>query len=226
MKTFVFTLAFASIIGTFSGLGQTPKQLIAAVNLKFSKVIDYTAKVNIDCKIPFVKIDPLDATVHFRKPDKFKIRTKGILFLPRQNPNYAISKLADTNAYAAVITGQEMVAGVQTRVVNIIPLNDTDLVFGKFWIDPINALILRSQLTTKSNGTISIESSFGQQKQYALPDKMVFTIDAGKFEIPKALTGDMGSNPNKKQEKKDTKGIITLQFSNYEINKGKAQAGN
>lgn len=199
---------------------QSPNQVINSVNQRFAKVNDYTAAVNVACDINFIKIDPIDAKVFYKKPDQFKVKAPGILIMPKQNVNFYFTTLADTASYTAVRTGEDVVAGANAQVINVIPLQDTsDLILGKFWIDPVRGLILKSQLTTKSQGTILIENSYGSMSSYALPDKMLFTVDVGKFKIPKAIAADINQSTGGKPAG-DGKGRITLSFSNYVVNKG------
>lgn len=199
---------------------QSPNQVINTVNQRFAKVNDYTAAVNVSCDINFIKIDPIDAKVFYKKPDKFKVKATGILIMPKQNVNFYFTTLADTANYTAVRTGEELVAGAKVQVINVIPLQDSsDLILGKFWIDPVRRLILKSQLTTKSQGTILIENSYGSMSNYALPDKMLFTVDVGKFKIPKAIAADINQSTAGKPAG-DGKGRITLSFTNYVVNKG------
>lgn len=202
--------------------GQTPNQIINTVNQRFSRVNDYTADVNVKCEIPAIKIDAINARVIYRKPDKFKIKSTGILILPKQNANFFFMTLADTTKYTAVKTGEEMIGSVKTHIINVIPNKDTsDLILGKFWIDAERGLVLKSQLTTKSQGTIFIENSYSSMLEYALPDKMLFTIETQKFKLPKAMAMDLNSSSAEKHTGADDgKGRITLSFSNYIINKG------
>jgi len=160
--------------------------------------------------------------VIYKKPDKFKVKAVGILVLPKQNANFLFSTLRDTTSYTAVKTGEELINGVKTQIINVIPTKDTaDLILGKFWIDDAHGLVLKSQLTTKSQGTILIENTYGSMSQYALPDKMLFTIETQKFKLPKALALDLGSSLAKQGTATgDGKGRITLTFSNYVVNKG------
>lgn len=202
-------------------LAQTPKEVINTVNKRFGKVNDYTANVNIDCDISFIRIEPVTAKVFFKRPDQFRVKSPGILILPKQSANFFFAVLSDTGSYTAVKTGEEMVNGIITNVINIIPLQDTsDLILGKFWIDGVQGLVLKSQLTTKSQGTILVENFYGSMKQYALPDKMLFTVDIGKFKIPKAIAADLNRNTSAKPVADDQKGRITLTFSDYVVNKG------
>jgi outer membrane lipoprotein-sorting protein len=201
---------------------QTPNQLINGVNEKFKKVNDYTAAVKVACDIPFIRIDPINGKVYYKKPDHFKVKSTGILILPKQNINFYYTAIADTLNYTAVKSGEEVIAGKKTQVISVIPHTDTsDLVLGKFWIDETESLVLKSQLTTKSQGTILIEEFYSDMRQYALPEKMIFTVDVQKFKVPKIIAVDINKTATAdKNAAKDQKGKITLTFSSYEVNKG------
>ncbi|MCY7409684.1 MAG: hypothetical protein LH473_05380 [Chitinophagales bacterium] len=204
----------------FISISQTPNQIINTVNQRFNKVQNYKADVLITCKIPSINVNTIKANVIYKKPDRFKIKSTGILILPKQTANFLFTSIADTTAFTAVKTGEEIIGGVKTSIINVIPNQDTsDLILGKFWIDAARGLVLKSQLTTKSQGTILIENIFGSMIQYALPDKMLFTIETQKFKLPKALTLDINrSAPTNTVD--DGKGRITLLLSNYVVNKG------
>lgn len=151
------------------------------------------------------------------------MKAEGILLLPKQNPNYMMAMLLDTNSYTAIKSGTEIINGMATTIINVIPNNDTaDLVLGKFWIEPSKGLILKSHLTTKSNGSLEIEHFYGTNATYSLPDKLIFTVETAKFKIPKALVADLNSDATDADTDKpeNKKGKITLTFNNYLINKG------
>lgn len=198
---------------------QTPKEIISRVNKNFSKVQDYAADLYMNFAIPGINIEPIQGKVYFKNPDKFRIKTKGIVFLPKQNPYYALALLKDTNAYTAIITGSEKIGNLNCSVINIIPNAESDLILGKFWVDANKGLISKSQLTTKNNGTITIENTYGALSNYALPDKILFSIDVAKFKVPKAVAVDLNSKTTEKSEGSQ-KGIgtISLQFSKYLLN--------
>lgn len=219
-------LPFLCLVFTFRCEGtiqaQTPNQIINTVNRRFSKISDYKADVLVTVDVPSIKVNPIKAKVVYKKPDKFKVKAEGILILPKQNANFLLSTLRDTTSYTAIKTGEETVNGVNTKIINIIPSADTaDLILGKFWIDDLKGLVMKSQLTTKSQGTILIENMFGSASAYGLPDKLLFIIETEKFKLPKALALDIGTNSARKNEQTgDGKGRITLTFSNYIVNKG------
>jgi hypothetical protein len=171
--------------------------------------------------IPGVKMNSMNGKVFFRKPNRFRIRTKGIFFLPKQNPMQNISNMfLDTSAYTTVISGYEMVDNRKCAIINMIPLkNETDLILGKFWVDEANPLIIKSQITTKNNGTIETQNYFGDMIQYALPSKIVIHIEINKMKMPKMMAMDLKKkSADKSKLNLKEKGSIELNFSGYKIN--------
>jgi hypothetical protein len=221
MKTlFLILLTTCSFHAAFSQLN--PKKTISIINQKFGKISDYTADIAMKFEIPNVKMGNINAKIYYKQPNKFKMKAKGIFFLPKQNPMQNImTMLKDTANFQAIASGKEIVNGVPCSIINILPIKDMgDLVLGKFWIDNAKILIMKSEITTKNNGTVITENKFGSNAMYALPDEIKIIMDVNKFKIPKMLALDINrkrkvdENPT---EKKATSNII-LVFSNYLIN--------
>jgi outer membrane lipoprotein-sorting protein len=199
----------------------TPKQLIAAAYNKFSQVSSYVANIHLQFNIPGVYLEPIQGKVYYKKPDKFRIQARGIIFLPKQHPYLVLQTVRDTHSFAAVISGEEKIGNVSIRVIHVIP-NDAagDLILAKLWIDEKSFLIHKAQLTTKQNGTISIEQFFGGASQGILPDEIKFLVDMTKFKVPKAMTFELNSKSKKTTEVVNSRGTgeIKLHFSHYKLN--------
>jgi outer membrane lipoprotein-sorting protein len=202
------------------------RHILNEVNTAFQRVKDYSADVKIKTDIPFINILPVNATVFFKQPDKFHLQTKGIAILPKQGPENLMATLKDTSAYMAIFLMNDVLNGLPVAVINILPNSDTtELVVGKFWIDVVQHRVMRSQLTTKTNGTVNADYFYAADTSYPLPEKLIFTIDTKKFKIPKTLAADINNYDKEKPEKeKNNKGKITLSFSSYVINKGLADS--
>ncbi|MBU3676259.1 MAG: hypothetical protein FGM54_03630 [Chitinophagaceae bacterium] len=220
MRRILFSSIFLLVAQTLMATDD-PQALIRAVNRKLARVNDYTAAVAMQFQLPGVKMDNLSGQVYFKRPDKFRIKAKGLFFMPKQNPMQQVGKLLlDTASYTAVISGYETVQGKRCAMVNVIPLRqDMDLVLGKFWIDVQDPLIYKSQITTKNNGTIESESRYANMSAYALPSDMTIRLEMQKIKMPKMMAADL----NKKSSSKPAatgkeKGSITMRFSNYVLN--------
>jgi hypothetical protein len=143
--------------------------------------------------------------------------------MPRQGFSDLSHIIKDTNSYTAVYTGNEIIGNVKANILSLIPSIDTgDLILAKFWIDVSRNLVLKSQLTTRSTGTMLIEYFYATQAILGLPDKMIFTVDVKKFKVPKAIATDIqnGDKTPKGKEKESKKGTVVIELKNYRINQG------
>ncbi len=215
----LFTLLF-SVTESYSQADA--KHLIRTLNQQFAKVHDYSADVLMQFNLPGVKMNDMQGKVFYKKPDKFRIKAKGIFFLPKQNPMQQIGAiLQDTNSYTAVISGYEKIQNSECAVVNIIPLRqDVDLILGKFWIKTINPQVVKSQITSKQNGTVESESKYNDKISSHLPSSIFVTMEMNKIKMPKMMAADLNkkSSPKTSSGLQKEKGKIELHFSNYKIN--------
>jgi outer membrane lipoprotein-sorting protein len=220
MKKIILGL-YLSLIFVQAFAVDDPKSLIRQLNKKFAMVNDYTANVDMKFDVPGVRMSNMKGKVFFKKPNKFRVRTKGIFFMPRQNPMQNIANmLQDTSAYTSIISGYETFDDKYCAIVNIIPLKqDGELILGKFWIDTKEILVIKSQVTTKNNGTIETQNIYGDKKSMALPDQIVLRIDMKKMKMPKIMAVDLNKkSKGKVQDDKKESGAITMIFTNYRIN--------
>jgi hypothetical protein len=197
------------------------KSLIRSLNKKFSLLNDYQANIAMHFQIPGVKMNDMKGKVFFKQPNKFKIKAKGIFFMPKQNPMQNINAmLSDTASYTTVISGYEDVQGRKCAIINIIPLkSENELILGKFWVDILDPLIHKSQITTKNNGTLESYNQYGKYSAYLLPDKITVKVEVNKIKVPKMMAVDLNKKANAKSDsnQKET-GVIEMTFSDFKLN--------
>lgn len=212
-------LVCVSLFAAFA-IEPTPNQVLTKVFAKLSKVNDYSVDVRIKADIPMIKAVPVSGKVYFKQKDKFKIESKSILILPKQGLSNISPLISDTNSFTAVMKGKELLNGQYVKLINVIPDSDTaDIILGKFWIDDVNALVMKSQLTTRSNGTVVVDYFYKNQKAYGLPDSLVFTVDVKKFKVPKGVAVDIQKSKTNTTAAAKT-GKIYVGLTHYLVNKG------
>ncbi|MFN8287711.1 MAG: hypothetical protein U0V74_13195 [Chitinophagales bacterium] len=199
-------------------MAQQPAQTVNAAYKNFKRLKDYSANVKMDFDIPSVRIKSIEGKVYFKQPNRFRVKTNGIIFLPNQNPYYALGFLADSSAYTAVATGTEKIGTADCKIITVIPLKEGEVVLCKLWIDEARSLILRTQLTTRTDGTIQMDNTFSPTAVYPTPDKILFTVDMTKFKVPKAIAVDINSKTTSGSYNQKSTGHITLSFTDYKIN--------
>ncbi|MFM8596559.1 MAG: LolA family protein [Flavobacteriales bacterium] len=222
MKLLSLIFGFLILSATASHWAQDPNLLLKEVRLKLEKVSDYSAQVHIHANIPMIKIDDVNAKVYFKSPNLFKVESKGIAILPKQGMGDLTAFLSNEKGYTCALNGSKMLGNVQTKVISVLPLTEnSDLILVKLWIDPIKDVIMKAQVTSKANGTLDIDYFYADQIKYGLPSKLVFTIDVKKFKLPKSVAADLHQTKKKPSNSKEAQdGKITLDFSNYQVNKG------
>jgi outer membrane lipoprotein-sorting protein len=216
---FIFFLFFQFLV-----YSQDANVLLDKVVAKINNVKDYSVDALIRTNIPFIKIVPVKAKIYFKQKDKFKIVSKGIVILPKQGFTDVNTFLSKTKSYMAVDGGTKMIGELKTSLITVIPTSEnSEFVLAKLWIDPKNAVIISSQITTRSSGTVNVDYFYSSEIAFGLPSELIFEIDIKKFKMPKSVAADINNDKTKDKSKKktaDKKGIITIKLSNYIINKG------
>ena len=226
MKT---ELTFLLFLFSFSAFSQEVDADVVIQQLvsKLNTVKDYSVDANIKANIPLIKIMPVNASIYFKQKDKFKVVSKGIAILPKQGFTDVNTFLMNKGSYMAVSSGTKTINDIKTNLITVIPTGETsEIILAKLWIDTKRDIIIRSQVTTRSSGTVLVDYSYGSEVNFGLPNQLVFTIDVKKFKMPKSVAADLNKTDAQKQKTadKDQKGTITIKLSNYKVNKGISDA--
>jgi outer membrane lipoprotein-sorting protein len=131
--------------------------------------------------------------------------------------------LSDKSKYTAIFGDSLKIREVETRLINIIPNSSSgEIVLAKIWVDQKNSVIMRSQVTTQTNGTVKTDFKYGSQLNYGLPSELKFEIDVKKFKMPKSVAADINktTDKSKTKSKPKSKGTITIILTDYAVNTG------
>jgi len=211
------------IIGLFSGAytAQNPAQdLLNKVVEKTSLVNDYSASVLIKPDVPMIKSLPVKAKIYFKKKDKFKVVSKSIAILPKQGFTDVNVFLSNPKNYMVVEAGAKVINNTTTRLLTVIANeSSSEIILAKLYVHPKHYVILESEITTRSSGTVKVNYKYSSQLSYGLPSQIKFTVDVKEFKMPKSFS----SNPHKVGSSKKSNrktGTIVLDITNYLVNKG------
>lgn len=214
-------VVIASVCVSIFPQQKTADDLINSVIINFNRVKDYTVDVEIKVDVDFLKVPDAKAKIYFKQPDKIKLKSEGFALLPKEGLDFSPAALVKKD-YTTIYEQDVKLNGKSTSVVKIIPVGETsNIILSTLWIDPIDNIIRKIESTTKTNGTFSIEFYYDESLEYPLPEKMVFSFNVDKLNLPKTLSAD-GLPQSKKRKIPDgpTKGYVIVKYSNYEINKG------
>ena len=214
--TIILTIAMA----TLSAKGQDANALLSEVRSKFETITDLRCNVDMKFDIPGVAIDKISGKMIYKKPDKFRVKTKGLIFLPKQNPFSQLEILDNPDNYMAVAAGTSNSRGIACTVVNVIPTNNGELVLMQLLIGKEDGRIHESELTLKREGTVKYYNTYNEPSDF-IPSVMEFEADFKRFKMPKAISGDFSSKPVREEEgqSKYETGRVKMTISNLELNR-------
>ena len=215
-------LIISAFIMAFSlhAIGQDANAILNNVRSKFANVNDIRCNVEMKFDIPGVAIDKISGKMIYKKPDKFRVRTKGLIFLPKQNPFSQLEILDDPTDYMAVPAGTAVSNGINCNIINVIPINGGELVLMKLLIGIEDGRIHESELTLKREGTVQYFNTYASAEDF-IPTIMEFKADFKRFKMPKAISGDFNSKPVREEEgqSKYETGRVKMTISNLELNR-------
>lgn len=201
---------------------QDTDKLLERVKTKLASVSDYQAEGVMKTDVSFMKVPESKVTVYYKKPDRFRIRKEGgISIVPKGGVNINLGALFADNKYTAVAAGTATVNNIVTTVIKLLPLDEqSDVVISTLYIDEKEALIRKTVITTRQNGTYEMELGYGKYASQGLPDKVVFIFATKDYKLPKGLAIDYDTGEKTAPEKSDQKGKIEINYSNYKVNQG------
>jgi len=221
----IYKIFISALILTAATSAQVknPEAILEKVKLEFEKVEDYQVNVKIKVDVDFLKMPDREATIFYKKPDKFHIDSENFAMLPKSGLNF--SPLGFLNyKYTAFYERTDTINGTLTSVVKVIPLEGSaDVILSTFWVDTTRNLILKVESSRKPQGTFIIDLKYLKTSEgFWLPSSLVFSFTVDRSLIPKRFneTGDSKSTEKKKDSDEPETGKVYLNYSNYRVNKG------
>jgi outer membrane lipoprotein-sorting protein len=220
---FLLLIANSLMLTTFS---QDMTGLVKKVKAKLDAVNDYVAEGKMKTDVTFIKAPIGNVKIYYKKPNKFKLKKDGgISILPKGGVTVNMSSIVTTDDFDVIYAGEEIVGGVKTKKVKLLPRADnSDVVLTTMFIDEANLLIRKAITTTKENGTYEVEMSYGKYSNYGLPDKLIFSFNTKDYKMPKGITMEFDDDDKDKKsladKMKNKKGKVEITYNSYSINKG------
>jgi len=219
-KIFISVLILTAVICSQE---KNPEAILDKVKLEFEKVEDYQVDVKIKVDVDFLKMPDREATIYYKRPDKFHIDSENFAMVPKSGLNF--SPLGFLNyKYTAFYEREDTVNGILTSVIKVIPLEgDADVILSSFWVDMKRNLILKVESSRKPQGTYTIDLKYLKTSEgFWLPSAMVFSFTVDRSLISKRFNepGDSESKEKTKDLEKSETGKVYLNYSNYRVNAG------
>ena len=223
-------LIIVLLANTLVANADTPaEKMFYAIRAKLGLVNDYVADVRMKVDVSFMRVPLMNGKLYFKAPDKLKLeRNGGISIMPKKSISLTLGSLMPAGAPTVIDAGSDLINGQKVRILQVVPQGETEIVLTKIWIDEAKMLAVRTETTTRENGTIRVDLEYGKYIQLALPDKVVFVLDIKDYKLPKGVTMDYDDGTQemmaKAKKMKMKKGRIEIRYLGYKVNTGVSDA--
>lgn len=221
----LFMLLFTALPGHGQAQQKDAAGLFYALRDRMTSVKDYVADVRLKIDVAFMRVPLLAGKLYYKAPGKLKLeRNGGISVMPRKSISLSIDQMMPTGSVTVIDAGKEKFGDQTVRVIKVIPEGKSDIILAKVWVDESRMLALRTETTTRDQGTVRTELSYGKYAHLALPDRIVFVMDVKEYKLPKGVTMDYdeGGTPPAQSPagKLPKKGRIEIRYLSYKVNVG------
>ncbi len=207
----------AILIGPVLSFAQdyNSEELINNLIEKYDKIESYSASVEVDVDVEFIRMPIKKAKIYYKKPDLFKVEADGFILLPKKGMKFSIESFIN-QPYSGILAGTEKYKNRELVVVKIVPLsNESDFVLATLWIDPLLNKVHKIETHTKNMGSYIVEL-FYDNNPYDLPVKQRVSFEVENFEIPLKFAGKISIDPEMKSKK--AQGQVIIKYSDFKVN--------
>jgi len=187
--------------------------LIQHIIASSSKVQSFSADVEIDVDVDFIRIPVKKGKIFFKSPDKFKFRATGFALVPKKGLNFSMQKMLLQPHTAIYVSSDDT-----NHLIKIVPMTaDADYVIASLWIDKNLVRINKMEVTSPRQGNSLMSFEYGNLP-YDLPVSTKVSFDIAQIDIPMQFMGNMAMDKKKKDKSDKTSGNVILNYSNFKIN--------
>jgi hypothetical protein len=205
----------------------TPRQVFAEIIKPYRNIRDYIVKMQAKVAMPNIRIPDYTATLYFKKPDKFQIKTKNFAPIPRGN---AIFNPLQFDPDKNQITFRQMdhLNGAPAALYRVEPgEGEKRIRFYNVWVGGSPGRIVQVESHAFRGTKALIKLTYRQSGQGAekwlLPDKVQvhLTFPEG-VSSPDGLTvkDSPFSSGSGRMEAMTGEGDITIAYSDWQVNTG------
>ena len=236
MKTKFYLILFISTVILLANNYNSPLEIIKKTENQFRSVDDYQVNMLISIAVPAFRMPEKKYQVFFKQPDKVKIKSKGFGLLPKTgmftSPKENFNNLTNIRFADGYDKNSAQIKLVGDLIVDSLALempNDYARLTFKPTVDVIidkkNWVITRVMTKIDTLKIMEINNTYDfVSGSYYMPVKSTveyFVKDARLTKwIKKDIGAIMGNQKNMNIEDDMVRGIISVEYSKYKINKG------
>lgn len=213
----ILLLLIPNLLFAFQQTDKSVDEILGYIQSSFSEIKDYTVQIHAEIEMEDIDIPPMEVTVYFKQPDRIHLESEGFAMLPREGMFLNPGRFNHQNFYITLLGKDSMMYKLE-----LVPRKD-DIMVRKLvlWIDPTRWIVMKVQTTSWQGQTTQINFEYSKiQDKYWLPIKTFIELNLAGFKGLAESMSMAGQDQKKADDAEVKKGKITVEFFNYQINRG------
>tara|TARA_R110002020_G_scaffold462220_1_gene681633 strand:- start:133 stop:795 length:663 start_codon:yes stop_codon:yes gene_type:complete len=215
MKSVLFFLIAVLNISLITG--QEIDSDLLDIRERMDSIEKFNANLKLEVDINFINMPVKDAQMKYTKGEDVKFLSEDFVLIPKRGLDLPLNEIFKY-PFITLNRGVEMREGKPYKVINVIPDDKrADFSIATFLLDTVHKRIKESQITTKKDGSYSLNMSY-PNPQNVLPSLIEVSFEMDKVKIPLRYMGKDADVDRKKLRSDEPKtGKIFLYISDYDI---------
>ena len=215
MKSVV--IFFLAVLNISLITGQEIDPDLLAIRARMDSIEKFSANLKLEVDINFINMPIKHAQMKYIKGEDVKFLSEDFVLIPKRGLDLPLNEIFKY-PFITLDRGTEMREGKTYKVINVIPDDKrADFSIATFLLDTVHNRIKESQITTKKDGSYSLNMAYDNSQQI-LPSLIEVSFEMDKVKIPLRYMGKDADVDRKKLRSDEPKtGKIFLYISDYEI---------
>ncbi len=155
---------------------------------RLDSVQSFEAGLKLSVDISFVNMSPKQATMTYTKGEPTTFSSEDFVLIPKRGLDFSLSEIFEY-PFMTVDRGYEVIFGRPCKLLNIIPLDKrADFSIATLGVDTVNYSVMKSEISTKKDGTYEVLLSYGQSNDI-IPGRVEVSFEIERIRIPLQYMG-------------------------------------
>ncbi len=193
--------------------------VLSAVKARLDSIQSFEVTLQMEVDIRHVNMPVKTAQLSYQQGNSVNIRSEDFVMIPKRGLDFGLGELYKY-PFMTLNLGEVDCQGRSCELIKVIPTTDaSDYSIATLWLDPQRRRMVKSQISTKKNGTFDINYAYANPGD-VLPMRITVNFQVADIRIPLRFLG-REAEIDKGQLKADPgqKGAIRLLFSQYQISR-------
>jgi len=187
------------------------------IKQRLDSIREFSATLELSLDISFINMPDKSAQMHYLKDKPIEFSSDDFVMIPKRGMDFSMRTIFEY-PFITIDRGREELDGKYYKVINVIPTDKkADFAIATLVMDTINYRVVKSEITTKKNGTYAFRLKYNSDS-FSLPAYVEISFEIERIKIPLNFMGkDVELDRDLMNNGESNIGKIHLYISDYKV---------